>query len=887
MKYSFYWGGGKVEYIDLERRTLLSVPGHDPSKKYEFGVLTQFAYKVSDSDEEIIVATTRLETMLGDSAVAVHPNDPRYTHLHGKFVVHPFRGENIPIVTDAELVDMEFGTGAVKITPAHDFNDFKCGKRHSLPEITVFDENGAINENGAPFTGMMRFDARVEIAKALEEKGLLRGKEDNKMRLGICSRSGDVIEPMLKPQWWVDCKDMAARACDAVRSGDLEIIPEFHKDTWFNWLENIQDWCISRQLWWGHRIPAYHVTVKSESSISDATDSSNWIVAHDMHEAVQIAQEKFGKPVAELEIVQDEDVLDTWFSSGLFPFSVFGWPENTPELEAFYPTALLETGHDILFFWVARMVMQGLQLTNRLPFKQVYLHAMVRDKYGRKMSKSLGNIIDPIEVIEGCTLEELHQKLLSGNLDPREVEKAKQGQKLDYPEGIPECGADALRFGLLAYTLQGRDVNLDINRVIGYRHFCNKLWNATRFALTNFGSDYVPPADVYENLASRDLAPRDRWILSRLSTAAGDSQKSMVSFLIANATTAAYNFWLYELCDVYLESIKPVMRGEDEEAKRNAQDTLFVCLDYGLRLLHPFMPFVTEELWQRLPRGENSSLPETIMLSRFPTQVAEWDQPILEEQHKTSMEVVRACRNLMQQYNILPKQNPQLYISCRTPDLFSTLSLLHQDLVTLTKANTITLLEGDSAPPSGCAVNILSDICQAHLLLQGLVDFASEIKKLTKKKGKVQEEIDGLLKKMSLANYEEKVPQDVREQNSEKMAAKQKEFADLDQVIDGFSQFLSEEDLKILQDELAAEAAAAEAKKKKKEQEKEKKKEKGSSKETKQEKSAKSGKKSGKKKAESKAEPSIALEDFPLLKQAVASTPEIEQELMSLIQSLQ
>lgn len=445
----------EVEYIDLEKRTRLSVPGHDPVKKYEFGCITSFAYKVEGRDEEIVVATTRPETMLGDTAVAVHPEDPRYKHLHGAHVIHPFDGRRLPIICDAELVDMSFGTGAVKITPAHDPNDFVCGKKHSLDFITVFTEDGRVNDRGGVFAGMMRFDAREAVTKGLEEKGLLRGKADNKMRLGLCSRTNDVIEPLIKPQWYVKCDTMAKRAADAVRSGELTIVPDMHKGTWFHWLDNHKDWCISRQLWWGHRIPAYSVEVAGKRG--EESDPNNWVVARTEAEAKAIAAARFAVPESDIRLHQDEDVLDTWFSSGLFPFSTFGWPDEThPDFHAFYPNTLLETGWDILFFWVARMVMMGIQLTGKLPFKTVYLHAMVRDKYGRKMSKSLGNVVDPMEVIYGCDLETLHQKIREGNLPPKEVETAIKGQKLDFPEGIPECGADALRFGLLAYTLQGK-----------------------------------------------------------------------------------------------------------------------------------------------------------------------------------------------------------------------------------------------------------------------------------------------------------------------------------------------------------------------------------------------------------------------------------------------
>lgn len=414
----------EVDHIDIEGKTMLSVPNHKFREKYEFGMITSFAYKVDDgSDDEIVVATTRLETMLGDTAVAVHPNDPRYAHLHGKFLKHPFCDRKIPVICDDVLVDMSFGTGAVKVTPAHDPNDYLCGKRQKLDFITVLSFDGKIAAaHGGKFAGMMRYDARIEMEAELKSLGLYRGKEPNKMRLGQCSRSGDIIEPMLSPQWYVDCKSMAKQSIDAVRNGELKIIPEMHEATWYRWLEDVHDWCVSRQLWWGHRIPAYFASKKGESvDRNDPTNNYRWIVARSEEAARVIACEKLSISDAELDLVQDEDVLDTWFSSGLFPFSVFGWPNVTEDFQAFYPTSLLETGLDILFFWVARMVMMGLHLTGKLPFTTVYLHAMVRDKYGCKMSKSKGNVIDPLEVICGCTLQDLLQKIEDGNLPAKEV----------------------------------------------------------------------------------------------------------------------------------------------------------------------------------------------------------------------------------------------------------------------------------------------------------------------------------------------------------------------------------------------------------------------------------------------------------------------------------
>uniref|UniRef100_A0A673YM25 valine--tRNA ligase n=1 Tax=Salmo trutta TaxID=8032 RepID=A0A673YM25_SALTR len=591
----------EVDKKELTGRTLLPVPGY--KDKVEFGVLVSFSYKIEGSDEEVIVATTRIETMLGDSAVAVHPADPRYQHLKGKMVLHPFSVRNLVSLSPP---------GAVKITPAHDHNDYEVGNRHNLAFINILDENGLLINVPAPFLGMKRFEARKAVLQALKDRGQFKETKDNPMVVPVCSRSKDIVEPLLKPQWYVDCADMGKQAADSVREGRLKIIPDHHHKTWFNWLDNIRDWCISRQLWWGHRIPAYFVTVTDPSDM----DGHYWVSGRTEEAARDKAAKRFNVSTDKITLRQDEDVLDTWFSSGIFPFSIFGWPNETQDLSVFYPGSLLETGHDILFFWVARMVMMGLKLTGKLPFKEVYLHAVVRDAHGRKMSKSLGNVIDPLDVITGISLEGLYAQLQDSNLDPVEVEKAKQGQKSDYPTGIPECGTDALRFALCAYTSQGRDINMDVNRILGYRHFCNKLWNAVKFAMRTLGDNFVPSEKAQESVS-------DRWILSRLCSAVGQCNAGFQAYDFPAITTAIYNFWLYELCDVYLESVKPVFsRAEEDSGSRSqavvCRQTLFTCLETGLRLLAPIMPFVGEELYQRLPRRRSQDGHPSIHVTPYP-----------------------------------------------------------------------------------------------------------------------------------------------------------------------------------------------------------------------------------------------------------------------------
>ncbi|XP_067829865.1 LOW QUALITY PROTEIN: valine--tRNA ligase, mitochondrial [Heptranchias perlo] len=450
----------EVESRALSGRTDITVPGYQ--EKVTFGELVNFAYLTEDSGEEVVVATTRPETMLGDVAVAVHPDDGRYNgetggHLLGKWLHHPFTGRLLPILTDP-LVDREFGTGAVKVTPAHDHTDYELGLKHQLPLISVFNEDGTMaTESGDWLQGVKRFDARGLVLAALSERGLYRGSKEHAMVLRLCSRSGDVVEPLVKSQWYVRCRELAEAAMAAVDQGRLSFIPPSLQKTWNSWLAKISDWCISRQLWWGHQIPAYRVSFPGSRDLEMQEDSSElWVIGRTEDEARRNAAKKHGIEETEITLTQDADVLDTWFSSALFPFAALGWPQETADLRNFYPNSLLETGSDLIFFWVARMVMLGQHLTGELPFRQVLFHSMVRDALGRKMSKSLGNVIDPLDVIGGISLQRLHEKLQEGNLDPQETHVAQEGQKRDFPRGIPECGTDALRFSLSSYKCQGK-----------------------------------------------------------------------------------------------------------------------------------------------------------------------------------------------------------------------------------------------------------------------------------------------------------------------------------------------------------------------------------------------------------------------------------------------
>ncbi|KAI0290120.1 tRNA synthetases class I-domain-containing protein [Russula brevipes] len=763
----------EVDQKPLEKRTFLSVPGYDTKEKFEFGVITSFAYPIEDSDEKIIVATTRPETMLGDTAIAVHPNDDRYEHLHGKFAIHPFVDRRIPIVTDELVVDMAFGSGAVKITPAHDPNDYEVGMRHNLNFINILNDDGTLNANaGSHFNGMKRFHARVEVVKQLKGLGLYVEAKENPMQIPICSKSGDVIEPILKPQWWVDCKPLAEEAIKRTRAGELHITPNQSEADWFRWLENTQDWCISRQLWWGHRCPAYFVRIEGQEQ--DVSDGKWWVVGRSLEEATERAKKVVGGSSFALE--QDEDVLDTWFSSGLWPFAIFGWPDKTIDLEKFYPTSMLETGWDILFFWVARMVMLGLRLTGMMPFHEVYCHAMIRDAHGRKMSKSLGNVIDPIDVIQGLSLERLHEKLHDGNLDAAEIEKAKSGQKKYFPKGIPQCGADALRFALCAYSGGGRDISLEILRVEGYRKFCNKIFNATKFALIKL-DDTFKPEPTPKPTGNESLV--ENWILHKLNIATAETNKQLHERNFMAATSAVYNFWLYELCDVYIEAMKPMADSlAPARTRSSAQQTLYTCLDHGLRLLHPFMPFVTEELWQRLSRRPGDTTP-SIVVSRYPTYDKEFVFEWADKTFDLLFSAIRAGRSLAASYNL--QSDIQIFLHIQDDNEAALFESQKGVFVTLLKGcKSVKVVHDVKEVPLGCGSAVLTSTTGLHILVRGLVDLDAEIAKYEKKLHFARLNLDKVQKVQEQPDYSETVPEKVRLINEDKRKTLEAEISTLE-----------------------------------------------------------------------------------------------------------
>lgn len=622
------------------------------------------------------------------------------------------------------------------------------------------------------------------------------------MRLGLCSRSGDILEPMITPQWYVNCTNMAKRSTDAVRNGELKIIPAEHEKTWFNWLDNIRDWCISRQLWWGHQIPAWFAMTKDEAAEgkvnkNDMAFNERWIVARTEDEAKEKALKLLGCTEDQLSLERDEDVLDTWFSSGLFPFSVMGWPDDTADLKAFYPTSLLETGLDILFFWVARMVMMGLELTDTLPFHSVFLHAMVRDKEGRKMSKSLGNVIDPLEVIDGCTLQKLQDRLDSGNLPAKEVARAKKNNQEEFPDGIPECGSDALRFGLLAYCAQGRDINLDVKVVVGYRKFCNKIWNATRFAL-KYIEDFQPTATLLDDLmGSGKMAIRDRFMISRLMKGVQTVNDNFSKYKFGDAQQASYHMWLDDLCDVYLELIKPVMQNSSEEnkdAKWAAQATLWVSIEIGMRLLHPMMPYVTEELWQRLPgRGTlGESETKTIMVAKYPECNEAYKNDEIEESMNTTMEIIKACRSLRASYRIHNSKLTHFYIKMSSGEEIAKNQA--DDIATLGRASAVDVNPPAESIPEAVGAQVVNDTITVMVDLKGMVDYKQEIQRLNKSLKKTANPLQTLERKMAADGYEEKVPEHLKKANTEKLGAYKKEISEIEETIANFERLLSLEE---------------------------------------------------------------------------------------------
>ena len=650
------------------------------------GKIWEIRYPVKDSDEEFVIATTRPETMLGDTGVAVNPNDERYRHLIGKTVILPLMNREIPIVAD-EYVDMEFGTGVVKMTPSHDPNDFEVAKRTGLAFLNIFTEDAHVNENGGKYQGLERFAARKAILADLEEQGLLVGVKDHKNAVGHCYRCNSIIEPRVSTQWFVKMEPLAKRALEVVKNGKIQITPKRWEKVYYNWLENIRDWTISRQIWWGHRIPAYY------------SEDGTVFVAKSLEEAKIQAREKFGKDV---NLTEETDVLDTWFSSALWPFSTLGWPNETEDLKKFFPTNALVTGADILFFWVARMVMMSLYIKDEIPFNYVYLHGIIRDEKGRKMSKSLGNSPDPLDL-------------------------------------IAKYGADAIRFSFLYNTSQGQDIHFSEKLLEMGSAFANKVWNASRFVLSNL-EDF----DVSTTVDNSEFKLEDKWILSKLQTASKLINENMEKYELDAAAKLAYEFFRGDFCDWYVEIAKTRVYGQEGSDKVVAQWVSRHVLDKGLKMLHPFMPFITEEIWQKLQTGE-----ETIMLSDFPKEEKEFINIEAEKEFDYLKEIISAIRNIRGEANVSPSK--KIEVIFKTADE-NARNILQNNAKILDKLANVEKYEFNVEIPKLVGFRLV-DTTEIYVPLAELIDLDKEIEKLEKNIEKTQVELDKVLKKLSNENF--------------------------------------------------------------------------------------------------------------------------------------
>ncbi len=735
-------------------------------------------HKTADGKDYLIVATTRPETMLGDSAVAVHPEDERYKALIGTFVELPLVGRRIPIVAD-DYCDPEFGTGCVKITPAHDFNDYEVGKRHNLPLINIFDKNAAVlataqvfNLDGsvnhdldaslpAEFAGLDRFEARKRIVAAFEQLGLLEKIEDHALKVPKGDRSGTVIEPWLTDQWYVSTKPLAEPAIAAVEDGRIQFVPKQYENMYFSWMRDIQDWCISRQLWWGHRIPAWY------------DEAGNVYVGRD--EAEVRARHNLG----DIVLRQDEDVLDTWFSSGLWTFSTLGWPEQTEYLKTFHPTDVLVTGFDIIFFWVARMIMLTLHLvknedgTPQVPFKTVYVHGLVRDSQGHKMSKSKGNVLDPLDIVDGIDLDTLLEKRTSGMMQPKLAEKIAKQTRAEFPDGINSYGTDALRFTFCSLASTGRDIKFDMGRVEGYRNFCNKLWNAANFVIENTDGQ-----DTGVNGEAVDLSSVDRWIISQLQRTEAEVTRQLDAFRFDLATQALYEFVWDEYCSWYLELVKPVLWDENApiERQRGTRRTLVRVLEVILRLAHPFMPFITEEIWQRI-KAQAGVSGDTLMLQPWPVAnesridaAAEGDI----EWVKTLMLGVRQIRGEMK---ISMAKRIDVVLANASDEDLRRLNENGPLLNKLAKFESVRVLaSGEEAPMSATA--LVGDM-QVLVPMAGLIDKDAELARLDKEIQRLDGEVKRVGGKLANEGFVAKAPAEVLDKERAKLAEAEQALARL------------------------------------------------------------------------------------------------------------
>ena len=728
----------------------------------ENGHLWHFRYPLADGSGHVVVATTRPETMLGDTAVAVHPGDERYRDLVGKQIALPLTGRRIPIIVD-DYVDPEFGSGCVKITPAHDFNDYAIGNRHNLPMINIFTEDARIN-NVPPvqYRGLDRFEARKKVVEDLQALDLVETIEPHKLMVPRGDRSHAIIEPYLTDQWFVRAAPLAEPAVKAVEDGRIQFVPDNWKNTYFEWMRNIEDWCISRQIWWGHRIPAWY------------DEHGNIFVARNEETARAQAREKHGQDVI---LTQDTDVLDTWFSSALWPFSTLGWPEDTEDFNTFYPTNVLVTGFDIIFFWVARMIMMGLKFTGDVPFHKIYIHGLVRDSHGQKMSKSKGNVLDPIDLIDGIELEPLVRKRTSGLMQPDMATKIEDTTRREFPDGIPPFGTDALRFTFAALASTGRDIKFDLGRIEGYRNFCNKLWNAARYVLMNTANK-----DCSHNGEDITLSLADRWILNRLQHAIQQTTDAMNSYRFDHAAQTIYEFTWSEYCDWYLELSKVVINDSHstETQLRGARHTLVQALETLLRLAHPLMPFITEEIWQRVKHlaGREG---DTIMLQPFPRAQHDND-PRLDAEMAWVQSFILGVRNIRGEMNIPPGKPLNVILRNGSTQDAEYLNRNRAYLHSLARLDAIKWLEADAIAPES-ATALVGEM-QVLIPMAGLIDKEAELARLNKETERLTKEVQRVETKLGNADFVEKAPVHVVEKELKKLAELQRSLEQYKQQIE-------------------------------------------------------------------------------------------------------
>ncbi|MHB8256062.1 MAG: valine--tRNA ligase [Acidiferrobacterales bacterium] len=708
----------------------------------EPGHLWHIRYPIEGTAQYLVVATTRPETLLGDSAVAVNPEDARYRHLIGKTVELPLTGRRIPVIADT-YVDQEFGSGCVKITPAHDFNDYEVGKRHDLPLINIFYSDACINLPGSPYHNLDRFDARKKIVADLDKAGLIEKIEDHRLKVPRGDRTNAVIEPFLTDQWYVKVAPLAADAIKAVEDGRVRFVPENWAKTYFEWMNNIQDWCISRQIWWGHRIPAWY----------DA--DGNLFVARNAADAHRQARQKHG---GDVPLEQDEDVLDTWFSSALWPFSTLGWPEQTTALADFYPTSVLVTGFDIIFFWVARMIMMGLKFAGDVPFREVYIHGLVRDSHGEKMSKSKGNVLDPIDLIDGIDLETLVSKRTTGLMRPQDAPRIEKATRREFADGIPAFGTDALRMTFASLATQGRDIKFDLGRIEGYRNFCNKLWNAARYVLLN-----TEGCDCGEMGGEIELNAADRWIISRLNEVASEIETAFGTYRFDLASQAIYSFVWHEYCDWYLELSKIVLNDPQAAVAplRGTRRTLVQTLEAALRLLHPLMPFITEEIWQRVAPLAGRGGP-TIMLQPYPHCDARLLDPDAVSETRWLMAVITAARTVRSERDIAPSKPLPVLLQNGSDQEHAWMQRNRHYLTSLARMESLTWLGASDAAPES-AMQLVGQL-KVLVPLGAFIDKREELARLRKEIERVEKELVKARGKLANGDFVARAPAQVVEQ---------------------------------------------------------------------------------------------------------------------------